>query len=134
MKLAKAELVNLIVSWLEAWNAHNLKEVMLQLDETIEFENWTGEIIQGKKELQNAWLPWFLNHGNFKFTLEDIFADEDDQKILFQWLLEWPSPKIKGSREIRRGVDILHLMNGKIYKKYTYSKTNVQILNREINN
>jgi ketosteroid isomerase-like protein len=134
MFLTKTEILALINEWLEAWDNHDLVGVMFLMDENIVFENWTEDKIVGKKNLQRAWIPWFLNHGNFKFTAEDIFVDAEQQKVLFSWTLEWPSVEkyFKGKNEIRRGVDILHFKNGKILTKNTYSKTTVQIDSEQI--
>jgi hypothetical protein len=86
-------------------------------------------MVQGKEQLQRAWLPWFLKHGDFMFTVEDVFFDEADQKMVFRWRLHWPSPEkaYHGQPETRQGVDILHFADGKINRKYSYSKTNVRI-------
>ena len=129
MLLTKIEILDLINDWLEAWDNHDLLGVMILIDEDIVFENWTQEKIIGKNNLQNAWAPWFRHHGNFKFTKEDIFVDQQEQKVLFSWILQWPSLEkdFKGKPEVRRGVDVLHFKNGKICKKYSYSKTTIQI-------
>ncbi len=129
MNLSKDEVVFLFKEWLNKWNEHNLDGVMNLLHEDIVFENWTGARITGKNLLRKSWTPWFVNHGNFKFFEEDLFFDEADQKMLFMWRLEWPSQLLlyKGKQEIRRGVDVLHFTEGKIIKKYTYSKTTIQI-------
>jgi len=119
----------MIKEWLKYWDNYNLKGVMELMHEDIVFENWTGDMVTGKKELQRLWAPWFINHGNFKFIFEDIFVDEQEQKVLFRWCLNWPSPEKehKGKTEIRRGVDVLSLKDGKIYTKFSYSKTSTQI-------
>jgi len=129
MNLSKAEIVLLFNEWLIAWNDHNLEGVMKLFDENIVFENWTGTKIVGKNLLKKSWTSWFLNHGNFKFIKEDLFFDEDEQKMLFMWRLEWPSLFIsyKGKREMRRGVDVLHFSDGRLIHKLTYSKTTIQI-------
>jgi ketosteroid isomerase-like protein len=129
MNLSKVEILKLINVWLAAWDEHDLEGVVLLMDENIVFENWTGATIIGKNNLQKAWAPWFRNHGNFKFTKEDIFVDQQEQKVLFSWSLQWPSPEkdFKGKTEVRRGVDVLHFKNGKICRKYSYSKTTIQI-------
>ncbi|MBW8331884.1 MAG: nuclear transport factor 2 family protein [Prolixibacteraceae bacterium] len=129
MNLSKSEILVLFNDWLMAWNEHDLDEVMKLMHEDIVFENWTDTKIEGKNTLRRSWTPWFLNHGNFKFIQEDLFFDEDEQKMLFTWRLEWPSalkPFI-GKQEIRRGADILYFIDGKISQKLTYSKTTVQI-------
>ncbi len=134
MNLVKADMQKQIKIWLQAWNSHNLDDVMSLMHEDVVFENWTGAIIAGKKSLHRSWLPWFLHHGNFTFTLEDIFVDELEQKALFSWQLEWPSLEkmYKGKPENRRGVDVLHFLDGKIHKKYSYSKTTLVIEGRPV--
>jgi len=129
MNLSKAQIQRLFKVWLMAWNEHNLDGVMEIIHEDILFENWNGAIVSGKSSLIKSWDPWFINHGNFKFIEEDIFIDEQEQKMLFKWRLEWPSSEkyYKGKKEVRRGVDLLYFLDGKIYKKYTYSKTTIQI-------
>jgi SnoaL-like domain len=134
MNLSREEILQHFYVWLTAWNEHDLDGVMEFMHNDIVFENWNGEIITGKTALQQSWMPWFLFHGNFKFINEDIFIDEQEQKMTFQWILEWPSfeKNFNGKPEIRRGVDVLHLLDGKISKKYSYSKTSVQIDLRQV--
>ena len=110
MSLSKVEIIKLIKAWLIAWNDHNLEGVMGLIHDDIVFENWTGSTVIGKNNLHRLWIPWFLNHGNFRFIEEDIFIDVQKQKVLFSWILHWPSLEryYKGKPEIRRGVDILH--------------------------
>ena len=129
MNLKKSQILKMIKQWLKQWNSYNLDEVMELMHEDIIFENWTGAIVKGKNNLQRSWVPWFTNHGYFKFITEDIFVDQKEQKVLISWTLQWPSHEkyFKGKPEIRRGVDVLHLMDGKIYRKYTYSKTTILI-------
>jgi hypothetical protein len=125
MNFSRAEIYNQYNLWLAAWNLHDLDGVMEIIHEDIVFEHWDGTIISGKNALQKAWTPWFINHGNFKFIEEDVFIDEKEQKLIFRWQLNWPSFKSKclDKREIRRGVDVIHLLEGKVYKKICYSKT-----------
>jgi hypothetical protein len=126
---SKDEILLIFKDWLLAWNEHNLNEVMKIIHEDIVFENWNGVKIVGKKALQRSWMPWFLNHEDFKFFMEDVSFDENEQKMIFLWSLKWPSRlnRYKGKSEIRRGVDILHFMDGKIIQKQTYSKTTIEI-------
>ena len=134
MNLSRSEILKKFGAWLSAWNDHDLDGVMKFIHEEIVFENWNGVVVSGKSALQKAWLPWFIHHGNFKFIKEDIFFDDREQKMTFLWRLEWPSVEknFKGKNEIRRGADILYFSDEKIIKKYTYSKTNIQIDSRII--
>jgi SnoaL-like protein len=132
MRLSKFEILHQFDCWLISWNEHDLEGVMDFMHENIFFENWNQTSVSGKALLKTAWERWFENHGNFKFSTEDLFIDEEEQKIAFSWKLEWPSleKNYSGQWEMRRGMDILHLESGKIRKKITYSKTVIQIDNR----
>ena len=134
MSLSRIDIQDHFDKWLIAWNEHNLESVMEFIHEDIIFDNWNGRIISGKKNLEKAWSAWFHHHGHFQFIKEDVFIDEDEQKITFTWLLEWPSfeKNYTGKPEKRRGVDILFLKEGKIYKKNTYSKTVVEIDSKKV--
>ena len=93
------------------------------------FDNWTGGQASGKENLRKAWASWFENHGGFRFTEEDTFIDEKEQKALYRWQLDWPSFEkgYEGKPETRRGVDVIHFKDGKIIRKLTYSKTTLGI-------
>jgi len=126
---SRIEILNHFNVWLESWNHHDLTGVMEFIHEDIVFENWNGIVISGKSALQRAWIPWFLHHGNFQFIKEDVFMDDEERKMTFMWRLEWPSlnKKYLGKPEIRRGLDVLYFHEGKINRKFTYSKTSIQI-------
>ena len=129
MKLSKAEIKNMLVEWNTAWDNYDLDRVLDDLHEEIYFENWTGGHAKGKENLKKAWAPWFANHGNFKFIEAETFIDEEEQRALYRWTLKWPSfePGFEGRPEVRRGVDVLHFKDGKIYKKLSFSKTTLEI-------
>lgn len=129
MSLSREEIKNAVKEWNLAWDQHDLEGVMKLFHDEVLFENWTGGKASGKEALRKAWAPWFANHGGFRFTEEDIFIDEKEQKVLYRWQLEWPSLEkgYEGKTERRRGVDVLHFQNGKIIRKLTYSKTTIEI-------
>ena len=129
MKLTRDEIEIALEKWNQAWDNHDLEGVMELFHDQIRFDNWTGGEVSGKENLRKAWTPWFKHHGNFKFTEEETFMDEDGQKVLFRWLLEWPSIEKgqEGKSEKRRGVDVIHFKDGKIIRKSTYSKTTIEI-------
>lgn len=129
MQLSRSEIRDLLTQWNQAWERHDLAGVMQLFHEDVLFENWTGAKIRGRDNLEKAWASWFKNHGGFRFTEEDTFIDEAEQKVLYRWQLEWPSWEsgFEGRHEVRRGVDVLHFSDGKIIKKLTYCKTTIEI-------
>jgi ketosteroid isomerase-like protein len=129
MPLSREEMKHVVKKWNLAWDRHDLEEVVELFHDEVLFENWTGGKARGKEALRKAWTPWFANHGGFRFTEEDIFIDEKEQKVLYRWQLEWPSLEkgYEGKPEKRRGVDVLHFHDGKIIRKLTYSKTTIEI-------
>ena len=129
MKLTRKEIDTALLKWNTAWDNHDLEGVMALFHDNITFDNWTGGIAQGKAVLEKAWAPWFANHGGFRFIEEETFIDEKEQKVLYRWLLEWPSFEKgqEGKTEKRRGVDVIHFKDGKIINKFTYSKTAIEI-------
>ena len=127
--LTRDEIKKAMEKWNESWEIHDLHGVMELFHEEIIFENWTGGKAQGKEALYQAWKSWFENHRGFRFVGEDLFIDEFEQKVLYQWRLEWPSPEegYEGKPEQRRGLDVIHFRDGKIFRKSTYSKTTLEI-------
>ena len=127
--LSRDEIQKALAKWNRAWDEHDLEGVMGLFHKDILFENWTGGRVQGKEALRKAWEPWFQKHGGFRFIGEDTFIDEGEQKVLYQWTLEWPSTEkgYQGQVEKRRGLDVMHFKNGKIIRKSTYSKTTLEI-------
>jgi ketosteroid isomerase-like protein len=132
--LTKDDIRSALARWTEAWNAHDLGRVMDLFHEEAVFENWTGGLARGKEAIRKAWELWFKNHGGFRFTEEDTFIDEGAQKVLFQWTLDWPSGEkgFGGKPERRRGVDVMHFQDGRIIRKYTYSKTTLEIDGKKV--
>jgi len=129
MVLSRDDIKKALTRWNRAWDTHDLNGVMDLFHDEILFENWTGGKAKGKENLRKVWAPWFENHGGFRFTEEETFIDEDEQKALYRWQLDWPSFEkgYEGRHESRRGVDVLHFRDGKIIKKLTYSKTTIGI-------
>ncbi len=129
MVLSREDIKRVLNRWNLAWDKHDLDGVMDLFHDEVIFDNWTGGQVKGKENLRKAWTPWFANHGGFRFIEEGTFIDEDEQKVLYRWQLDWPSFErgYEGKSEMRRGVDVLHFRDGKIIQKLTYSKTTVEI-------
>ena len=132
--LSKQELREALTRWGRSWDEHDIGGVMDLFHEEVFFEHWTGTSVNGREALREAWTPWFTNHGGFRFTEEDILIDEEGQKVLYQWQLDWPSNE-KGSLgkpERRWGIDVIHFRDGKIIRKLTYIKTLIEIEGKRI--
>lgn len=133
MVLSREQLREAMDRWGRSWDAHDIDGVMELFHEHIYFEHWTGTSVEGHAALRAAWTPWFRDHGGFRFTTEDLFIDEEQQKVLFQWQLDWPSQEqgATGQPERRWGVDVVHFRDGKIIRKLTYIKTQVEIAGKK---
>ncbi len=131
MRLSRKEIQDLLKDWYLAWEKHDLDRVMTLFHEDVFFEDWTGAYVKGREALREAWTPWFSNHGGFRFLESETFIDENLQKVLYRWVLEWPSrePGFEEKSEIRKGADVLHFKNGRIINMLIYSKTTVEIDN-----
>ena len=129
MKLSREALKTAMIELESAWNNHDIDGVMSLFHEDVFFDHWHGATVEGKAALRQAWTPWLANHGGFRFTTEDLFIDEIEQKVLYRWLFEWPSLErgFEGKPKKRRGVDVIYFQDGKIIQKLTYSKTTVEI-------
>jgi len=133
--LCRDEIQKALAQWNQSWDGHDLEGVMELFHKDIIFENWTGARVRGKEALQRAWEPWFQKHGGFRFIGKDIFIDEGQQKVLYQWTLEWPSNAkgYLGKPERRDGVDVMHFKDGKIIRKSSYSKSTLEIEGKKVN-
>ena len=129
MKLTREEIKTALKKWNQAWDNHDLDGVMSLFHDDVLFENWTGAKVEGKENLYQAWAPWLKHHGGFRFSEEETFIDEHEQKVVYCWVLDCPSFETgyAGRPEKRRGVDVIHFEDGKIIKKLTYCKTTVEI-------
>lgn len=126
--LSRQQIQQALDDWNQAWARYDLDGVMALMHEDVLFENWTGGRAKGKEALRKAWQPWFAQ-GGFRFIEQELFIDEAQQKVLFRWIMEWPCPeeKYQGKLERRGGVDVIHLRDGKIINKLTFSKTTIEI-------
>jgi ketosteroid isomerase-like protein len=128
MKLSREDILRSFAVWNQAWANYDLEGVMALMHDDVRFVNWTGGQAVGKQALASAWKEWFAG-GGFRFIEEELFVDEQDQKILFRWVLEWPCAfkGHEGKLERRKGVDVIHLQDGKIINKLTFSQTTIEI-------
>jgi uncharacterized protein (TIGR02246 family) len=84
MMMTKRQITLLLDKWYEAWNRHDLDQVMVPFHDDVVFFHWTGKSITGKRNLERAWRPWFQDHNNFSFKEMETLVDKDQQKALFR--------------------------------------------------
>ena len=51
--LDREKTIEALTRWNDAWNDHDLDRVMELLHDEVEFENWTGGCVRGKKALRH---------------------------------------------------------------------------------
>ena len=134
MKLSCQEIRQAMALNSAAWDKKDLEGVLELYHDDVYFENWTGGHARGKEALRQAWTPWFTAGGHFTFHRDDMFIDEEAQKMTVTWVLEWSSPEkgYEGRPEKRKGLDVIHFKDGKIFRKLTYSKTTIEIDGRRV--
>ena len=127
--LNKEEIITFVNDWMISWNNHDLEGVLRVVTDDVEFEHWTGRTTRGLHLLRRAWQTWFADHGNFQFSVKNLYVDTARQTVIFEWSLEWPSPEssFREKREIRQGIDVIVLRNGKVANKRSYIKTVVKV-------
>ena len=127
-ELSRRQIQKAFDNWNQAWARYDLDGVMALMHDDVLFDNWTGGKARGKATLRKAWQQWF-DQGGFRFIEQELFIDEEQQKVLFRWDLVWPCTEkgFEGKTERRSGVDVIHLQDGKIIQKLTFSKTTIEI-------
>jgi uncharacterized protein (TIGR02246 family) len=123
--LSRTAIDQMVREWLSAWNRHDLEAVLAPMADDVVFEHWDGKPLSGKVDVRRAWTLWFAKDREFRFDLRTIIIDEKDQAFSFEWRLDWRSPERThaGQRELRDGIDVIQLREGKIISKRTYIKT-----------
>jgi ketosteroid isomerase-like protein len=84
------------------------------------YDEFNGKQSRGKTAVRAAFAPQFAGaFGKIRFAAEDLFVDPVSGKGLIRWLCT-----IEREGRVRgwRGLDILHVVDGKISEKLTYAK------------
>lgn len=123
-ELDAAGIETFLRAWLEAWNRHDLEEVLGGMAEDAVFEHWNGRVVRGRQALAKAWAPWF-EAGDFCFDLKSLCVDPARQAFSFEWALDWPAPPgdRPDVREVRHGIDHILLREGLVAAKRSYIRT-----------
>ena len=124
--MERGELAELVVQFTEAFNREDLDGVMSFMAEDAVYDEFNGTINRGTAAIRAAFEPQFRgDYGKLRCHTEDLFVDATAGKALIRWLC---TLETKRGPAGWRGLDILHVENGRIKKKLTYAKAKVPLL------
>lgn len=110
----------LVIDFTEAFNRDDLEGVMGYFAEDAVYDEFDGRRHQGKAAIRTAFEPQFRgDFGQVRFLADDLFVDPAEGKALISWRCRLESP---GRAGYWRGLDILHVRDGRIVEKQTYAK------------
>ena len=90
------------------------------------YDEFNGTINRGAGAIRAAFVPQFRgDYGKLRFNTEDLFVDAIEGKALIRWLC---TLETKRGPAAWRGLDILHVKNGRITEKLTYAKAKAPLL------
>ena len=99
-----------------AWNAHDLSVAVELCTEDVVFETTgpapDGRRVEGRAAVREVWRPIF-DQLQGRFDFEEIVVAAD--RVVQRWRYDWGSGHV-------RGVDLLHLRDGRIAEKLSYVK------------
>jgi ketosteroid isomerase-like protein len=115
-----AEFEDLVVRFTDAFNRDDLDRVMSFFADDAVYDEFNGKQSRGAAAIRAAFAPQFAGvFGKIRFVSEDLFVDPVSGKALIRWLCT-----IERDGRVRgwRGLDILHVVDGRITEKLTYAK------------
>ena len=101
----------------DAFNQHDVDDVMALMTEDVVFENTSpppdGARHEGQTAVRAFWQQFFAGSPRAHFEAEDIFAVGD--RCAVRWRYSWGDGSI-------RGVDLFRVRDGKVAEKLSYVK------------
>ena len=118
-----AELRDLVVRFTDAFNRDDLDAVMAFLSDDATYDEFNGKRSRGGAAIRETLTPQFRgDFGRIRFLTEDLFVDAAAGKALIRWTCALEK---NGKKRSWRGLDILHVRDGRIAEKHTYAKADV---------
>ena len=106
----------------DAFNRHNVEEVMAAMTEDCVFENTDpppdGERFEGHASVRAFWERFFISSPHAVFQVEETFACGD--RCVVRWRFRWIEADGKDGHV--RGVDLFRVRDGKVAEKLSYVK------------
>jgi uncharacterized protein (TIGR02246 family) len=124
--MEREKLAELVMQFTDAFNREDLDGVMSFMAEDAVYDEFNGTLNRGTAAIRAAFEPQFRgDYGKLRFHTEDLFVDAPAGKALIRWLC---TLETKRGPAAWRGLDILHVENGRITEKLTYAKAKVPLL------
>lgn len=118
--MTHSELEDLVTRFTDAFNRDDLDAVMAFFAEDAVYDEFDGKQSRGKAAIRAAFEPQFRGaYGRIRFAAEDLFVDPASGKGLIRWLCTFERD---GRKRGWRGLDVLHVRDGRIAEKLTYAK------------
>jgi ketosteroid isomerase-like protein len=124
--MERAKLAELVGQFTEAFNRADLDGVMSFMADDAIYDEFTGTINRGAAAIRAAFVPQFRgDYGKMRFDAEDLFVDAEAGKALIRWRCRLETRRGPAAW---RGLDIIHVKDGRITEKLTYAKAKVPLL------
>jgi ketosteroid isomerase-like protein len=108
--------------FLDAFGRHDVDGIMAAMTEDCVFENTLpapdGERHAGQAAVRRFWDRFFRENPSATFETEEMFAA--GPRCVVRWLYRWRGAD--GTAGHVRGVDVLHVRDGKVAEKLSYVK------------
>ncbi len=119
-------LEDLVIRFTDAFNRMDLDAVMAFMADDVVYDEFNGTQSRGRAAVRAAFVPQFRgDFGKMQFLAEDLFVDAVAGKALIRWVCTLDT---KRGPAAWRGLDILHVKDGRITEKHTYAKARSLLL------